>query len=61
MQLRLHPRNNKKLLFIKLIMRTILGLLVFFLFIFVVDKMNFAKPIKFIKQEIGNDKFITLK
>jgi len=61
MQLRLHPRNNKKLLFSKLIIRTILGLLVFFLLVFLADKIEMPTPSKLIKQEISNDKLITLK
>ena len=61
MQLRLHPRSNKKNTFSKLIMRTILGLLGFFLLIFLVDKIEMPSPYKLIKQEISNDKLITLK
>jgi len=61
MQLRLHPRSNKKNTFLKLIMRTILGLLVFFLLIFLVDKIEMPSPNKLIKQEISNEKLIILK
>ena len=61
MQLRLHPRNNRNLLYSKVIIRIILALLVLFLLIFLVDKMEIAAPNKLIKQEISNDKLITLK
>jgi len=61
MQLRLHPRNNRNLLYSKVIIRIILALLVLFLLIFLVDKMEMAAPNKLIKQEISNDKLITLK
>ena len=61
MQLRLHPRNNKKLLFSKLIIGTILGLSVFFLLVFLADKIEMPTPNKLIKQEISNEKLITLK
>ena len=44
-----------------LIVKTILFLLVFFLGIFLLDKIDFPAPKKFIKQEISNDKLITLK
>jgi len=61
MQLRLHPRNSRNLLFSKVIVRIILGLLVFFLLIFLADKIEMPAPSKLIKQEISNDKLITLK
>ena len=61
MQLRLHPRNNRNLLYSKVIIRIILALLALFLLIFLVDKMEMAAPNKLIKQEISNDKLITLK
>ena len=61
MQLRLHPRNNRNLLYSKVIIRIILALLALFLLIFLVDKMEMAPPSKLIKQEISNDKLITLK
>ena len=61
MQLRLHPRNNKKLLISKLILRAVLALLVFSLLVFLADKITMPVPSKLIKQEINNDKLITLK
>ena len=42
-------------------MKTILILLVFFLGIFLLDRIDFPVPTKLIKQEISNDKLITLK
>ena len=61
MQLRLSPRNNRNLISGNLIIKTILILLVFFLAIFLLDKIDFSTPTKLIKQEISNDKLITLK
>jgi uncharacterized SAM-binding protein YcdF (DUF218 family) len=61
MQLRLRPRTSRSLVSRSLIVKTILIILVFFLGIFLLDKIDFPKPTKLIKQEIGNDKLITLK
>ena len=61
MQLRLKPRTSRNLSNIGLIVKIILILLVFFLGIFLLDKIDFTVPTKFIKQEISNDKLITLK
>jgi len=61
MQLRLKPRTSRNLINTGLIVKTILVLLVFFLGIFLLDKIDFPAPKKFIKQEISNDKLITLK
>ena len=61
MQLRLKPRTSRNLINRGLIVKTILILLVFFLGIFFLDKIDFPTPKKFIKQEISNDKLITLK
>ena len=61
MQLRLTPRRNRNLISKSLVIKTILILLVFFLGIFLLDKIDFPVPKKFIKQEISNDKLITLK
>ena len=58
MQLRskFQPRTNRNL-----VIKIILILLIFFLGIFLLDKIDFAVPKKLIKQEISNDKLITLK
>ena len=61
MQLRLKPRTSRNLINIGLIVKIILILLVFFLGIFLLDKIDFPVPKKVIKQEISNDKLITLK
>ncbi len=61
MQLRLQPRTNKNLVVRNLVIKIILIFLVFFLGIFLLDKVDFPIPQKFIKQEISNDKLITLK
>ena len=41
--------------------KIILLILVFFVGIFLLDKIDFPTPTKLIKQEISNDKLITLK
>ena len=53
---RFKPRTNRHL-----IIKIILVLLVLFLEIFLLDKIDFPAPTKLIKQEISNDKPITLK
>ena len=61
MQLRLRPRPNRNSISRNLVIKTILILLVFVLGIFLLDKIDFPAPTKLIKQEISNDKLITLK
>jgi len=61
MQLRLQPRTNKNLVVRNLVIKIILIFLVFFLGIFLLDKIDFPTPTKPIKQEISNDKLITIK
>ena len=61
MQLRLRPRTNRSLVSRNLVIKTIIILLVFILGIFLLDKIDFPAPTKLIKQEISNDKLITLK
>ena len=56
MQLSLKPRTSRNL-----IIKSVLILLVFFVAIFLLDKVDFATPTKLIQQEISNDKLITLK
>ena len=58
MQLRskFQPRTNRNL-----VIKIILIILFFFLGIFLLDKIDFPVPKKVIKQEISNDKLITLK
>ena len=61
MQLRLQPRASRNLINRNLVIKIILVLLVFFLGIFLLDKIDFPVPTKLIKHEITNDKLITLK
>ena len=61
MQLRLKPRTSRSLLGRNLVIKIILIPIVLFLGIFLLDKIDFPVPKKFIKQEISNDKLITLK
>ena len=61
MQLRLKPRTSRATLSRNLVIKIILVLLVFFLGIFLLDKIDFPAPTKLIKHEITNDKLITLK
>ena len=61
MQLRLRPRTSRNFINKVLIIKMILILLVFFIGIFLLDKIDFPTPTKVIKQEISNDKLITLK
>ena len=61
MQLRLKPRTNRNLINRNLVIKIILIFLVFFLGTFLLDKIDFPAPKKLIKQEISNDKLITLK
>tara|TARA_Y100000590_G_scaffold439687_1_gene564060 strand:+ start:2365 stop:2541 length:177 start_codon:yes stop_codon:yes gene_type:complete len=53
---RFKPKTNRNLIF-----KIILFLLVFFLGIFLLDKIDFPAPKKIIKQELSNDQLITLK
>ena len=61
MQLRLQPRARKNIISRNLVIKTILIFLIFFLGIFLLDKIDFPTPTKPVKQEISNDKLITLK
>ena len=61
MQLRLQPRARKNIISRNLVIKTILIFLIFFLGIFLLDKIEMPAPNKLIKQEIGNDKLITVK
>jgi len=61
MQLRLKPRTSRNFINKVLVIKIILIFIVFFIGIFLLDKIDFPAPTKFIKQEISNDKLITLK
>ena len=61
MQLRLKRRTNRSIPNSKFVIKTILFALILFLAIFLLDKKEMTVPTKLIKQEISNDKLITLK
>ena len=63
MQLRLRSRYDKNSFGIKkgFIIKAILFILIFFLLIFLLDKIDMPVPNKLIKQEISNDQLITIK
>ncbi len=63
MQLRLKSRYDRSRFNIGkgFVIKTILFVFIFFLLIFLLDKINFPSPNKLIKQEISNDKLITVK
>ena len=61
MQLRLRPRGRSAFPASKHIVKLVIFLLIFFLAIFLLDKIDFPSPKKLIKEQLGNDKIITLK
>jgi hypothetical protein len=61
MQLRLHQRQNRKQVINKLLIKTVLIVLFFFIAIFFIDKIDMRAPNELIKHKIGNDKLTTLK
>ena len=61
MQLRLKSRTERHSSASKFAVKSILFLLVLSLAIFLLDKIEVSVPNKLIKQEISNDKLITLK
>ena len=61
MQLRLKPRTSRNLISRGLIIKTALIIIVFFLGIFLIDRIDLPFPKTLIKKEISNDKLITLK
>jgi len=61
MQLRLTPRLDRSVANKKILIKIILFVLVLFSAIFFLDKIEKPRPNKLIKQEISNDKLITLK
>ena len=61
MQLRLRPKIDRRSIINKLIIKIILFIIIFLIAIFLLDKIEIRAPNKLIKQEIGNDKLITLK
>ena len=61
MQLRLKPRTSRNLISTNLVIKITLFVVIFFVGIFLIDKIDFPSPTKLIKEEINNDKIITLK
>ncbi len=61
MQLRLRPRSNRNFITRSLVIKSFVIALLFFLGIFLLDKIDLPAPNKLIKQQISNDKLITLK
>ncbi len=61
MQLRFKPRASNRSITSKLLIKTILFTVIFLLAIFLLDKIDMGAPNKLIKQEISNDKLITVK
>ena len=61
MQLRLRPRSERSLVSRRFVIKTILFTLIFFVAIFLLDKIDMPTPNKLIKQEISHDKLITVK
>ena len=61
MQLRLRPRSSRNLISRNSVIKIILIIIVLFIGIYLLDKIDFGEPTKLIKQEISNDKLSTLK
>ena len=61
MQLRLQPKLDRNTIIRNFLFKVILIILVFFLGIFLLDKIDFSEPAQLIKQEISNDKLTILK
>tara|TARA_Y100000590_G_scaffold451430_1_gene592804 strand:+ start:1405 stop:1590 length:186 start_codon:yes stop_codon:yes gene_type:complete len=61
MQLRLRPRTRSSLITRNLIVKIIIFGVILLLAIFLLDKIDIPAPTKLIKQELGNDKIITVK
>ena len=61
MQLRLNPKFRRESTIKSILFKGILIVSVLFIAIFILDKFNTSGPTKFIKQELSNYKFITIK
>ena len=61
MQLRLQPKSSRSLIARNLVVKGILITVVLLVAIFLLDKIKMSAPSKLIKQELSNDKIITLK
>ena len=61
MQFRLQPRVKQPFAAKKIIIKVILFSLIFILAIFLLNQIEISSPEKLIKQEISNEKIITIK
>jgi hypothetical protein len=61
MQLRLKPRARRNFISRSFVIKFVLIIALFFIGIFLIDKIDISAPTKLIKQKISNDKLITLK
>jgi len=61
MQLRLRPKSNRSLIARNFVTKGILITVILLLAIFLLDKIKIPAPSKLIKQELSNDKIITVK
>jgi len=61
MQLRLRPRTSRNTISRNFVIKSILVVFVLFLAVIILDKIDMPAPNKLIKQELGNDKLITVK
>tara|TARA_E500000331_G_C16970303_1_gene588993 strand:- start:491 stop:676 length:186 start_codon:yes stop_codon:yes gene_type:complete len=61
MQLRLKPRARRNFISRNFVIKFVLIIALFFIGIFLIDKIDISAPTKLIKQKISNDKLITLK
>ena len=61
MQLRINTRQSKTSKIIKLTIKIVLPILLIFLVIYFVGQIEMPSPNKLIKQEIPNDKLVTVK
>ena len=61
MQLRLRPKTSRNIISRNFVIKSILVVFVLFLAVFILDRIDMPAPNKLIKQELGNDKLITVK
>jgi hypothetical protein len=61
MQLRLNPKRSNNPFNRSILLKCILVILFLFAAIFIIDKIEMQVSDKFIKQELSNDKIITVK
>ncbi len=61
MQLRFKSKSERSWISRTFLIKTTLLILSFLFVVFLLDKINMPTPTKLIKQEVSNDKLITLK